>query len=51
MVHNAEKHIEEITGIVIPDSKLAKADVLELKDPNFKRGNFCCTILNSKWAA
>ena len=28
-----------------------KADVLELKDPHFKRGNFCCTILNSKWKA
>lgn len=28
-----------------------KADVLELKDPNFKRGNFCCTILNSDWVS
>ena len=28
-----------------------KADVLELKDPTFKRGNFCCTILNSNWVA
>lgn len=27
-----------------------KADVLERKDPTFKRGNFCCTILNSDWA-
>jgi hypothetical protein len=26
-----------------------KADVLELKDPAFKRGNFCSVILNSKW--
>ena len=26
-----------------------KADVLALKDPSFKPGNFCCTILNSKW--
>lgn len=28
-----------------------KADVLEMKDPQFKRGNFCCTILNSAWTA
>jgi hypothetical protein len=26
-----------------------KADVLESKDPSFKRGNFCSVILNSKW--
>ncbi|MEX1199999.1 MAG: HD domain-containing protein [Methylophaga sp.] len=36
-----------------PDSTFGnvKADVLEMKDPDFKRGNFCCTILNSKWHA
>lgn len=28
-----------------------KADVLELKDPSFKRGNFCQVILGSKWRA
>lgn len=28
-----------------------KADVFELKDTTFKRGNFCCTILNSNWVA
>lgn len=27
-----------------------KADVLAHHDPDFKRGNFCCTILNSGWA-
>jgi hypothetical protein len=27
-----------------------KADVLALKDPTFKRGNFCSVILNSRWA-
>lgn len=27
-----------------------KADVLELKDPHFKRGNFCSVILNSAWS-
>ncbi|MEZ5524175.1 MAG: HD domain-containing protein [Pseudomonadales bacterium] len=34
-----------------PDSTFGnvKADVLELKDKQFKRGNFCCTILNSMW--
>jgi HD superfamily phosphodiesterase len=26
-----------------------KADVLEMKDPSFKRGNFCSVILNSAW--
>ena len=26
-----------------------KADVLELKDPHFQRGNFCQVILNSAW--
>jgi hypothetical protein len=26
-----------------------KADVLELKDPNFQRGNFCNVIRNSAW--
>ena len=26
-----------------------KADVLELKDPAFRRGNFCGLILNSAW--
>jgi hypothetical protein len=26
-----------------------KADVLELKDPHFHRGNFCQVILNSAW--
>jgi hypothetical protein len=26
-----------------------KADVLALKDPAFKRGNFCSVILNSRW--
>jgi hypothetical protein len=26
-----------------------KADVLELKDPNFRRGNFCSVILGSDW--
>ena len=28
-----------------------KADVLELKDPSFRRGNFCQLILASKWEA
>lgn len=28
-----------------------KADVLELKDPSFRRGNFCQVILGSKWEA
>lgn len=28
-----------------------KADVLELKDPSFQRGNFCEVILNSAWSA
>jgi len=28
-----------------------KADVLEMKDPHFHRGNFCRTILDSKWAS
>lgn len=28
-----------------------KADVLALKNDQFKPGNFCCTILRSKWAA
>jgi hypothetical protein len=28
-----------------------KADVLEMKDPHFHRGNFCRTILESKWAS
>ena len=28
-----------------------KADVLELKDPSFRRGNFCQVILASKWEA
>ena len=27
-----------------------KADVLELKDPDFRRGNFCQVILESRWA-
>jgi len=27
-----------------------KADVLELRDPGYKRVNFCDVILNSKWA-
>lgn len=27
-----------------------KADVIALKDTNFKAGNFCSTILNSQWA-
>jgi len=27
-----------------------KADVLELKDPHFKRGNFCSVIRASRWA-
>ncbi len=27
-----------------------KADVLELRDPGYKRGNFCSVILNSKWS-
>ena len=26
-----------------------KADVIELKDPGFKRGNFCSIILGSSW--
>jgi len=26
-----------------------KADVLEFKDPSFRRGNFCQVILGSKW--
>jgi hypothetical protein len=26
-----------------------KADVLELRDPRYKRGNFCSVILGSKW--
>jgi hypothetical protein len=28
-----------------------KADVLALKDPSFKRGNFCSVIRNSAWKA
>jgi hypothetical protein len=28
-----------------------KADVLEMKNPHFKRGNFCQVILSSKWAS
>jgi hypothetical protein len=28
-----------------------KADVLELKDPHFHRGNFCCVILDSPWSS
>lgn len=28
-----------------------KADVLELKDPSFRRGNFCRAILGSNWEA
>ncbi|VTZ26823.1 Phosphohydrolase [Methylocella tundrae] len=26
-----------------------KADVIEFKDPSFRRGNFCSVILNSAW--
>lgn len=28
-----------------------KGDVIALKDKNFRPGNFCCTILESKWKA
>ncbi|MGC1550492.1 MAG: HD domain-containing protein [Rhodanobacter sp.] len=28
-----------------------KADVLELKDPHFHRGNFCSVILGSSWSS
>ena len=28
-----------------------KGDVIAMKEPGFKPENFCCTILNSKWAA
>jgi len=28
-----------------------KADVLELKDPHFHRGNFCSVILDSPWSS
>jgi hypothetical protein len=43
--YNGIKHKPETTfGNV-------KADVMELKDPTFKRGNFCSVILRSKWKA
>lgn len=38
--------------IAKPDTTFGnvKADVLALRDPGYKRGNFCSVILNSKWS-